>query len=109
MLGSARVRTARKAGQKARVKFKKTAKGNEYADYFANLPKQVAKAKIGEKIRTAKQDLKAALEDLAVAEETGEDLLAAQEAAQVARLFVQKLQQSQRPATAAVLTAAGGS
>lgn len=109
MLGSARVRAARKSGQKARVKFKKTAKGNEYAEYFANLPKQITKAKVGEKIREAKADLKDALEDLAVTEETGEDLLAAQEAAQVAKLFVQKLQQSVRPATAATLTDAGGS
>ena len=108
MIGSKKVREARKASQIARIKVKSKSKGNDYADYFAMLPKQQLKAKVNEQIRAARQELRDASETLAIAEETGENLLNAQEAAQVAALYVNKLEASKLPATAATLTAAGG-
>ncbi len=108
MIGSEKVRAARKKQQQARLAAKKKSKGNDYAEYFAKLPKQMAKAQVNEKIRGAYMALKQAIETLLIAEETGEDLLGAQEAAQVAELYLQKLKASKLVPTAAVLTAAGG-
>lgn len=107
MIGSEKVREARKAGQVARLKAKKKGKGNDYAEFFADLPKQKLKQQVNEKIRAARQELRDAMETLAIAEETGEDLLNAQEAAQVAALFVNKLNESKLPAAAASLTVVG--
>lgn len=108
MIGSEKVRKARKTGQLERVKAKKKGKGNDYADYFSALPKQQLKAQVNEKLRAARQELTDATENLAVAEETGIDLLAAQEAAQVATLFVSKLEATKLLTPSAVLTVAGG-
>lgn len=109
MIGSEKVRAARKKQQLARLVEKKKGKGNDYAQYFAKLPKQIAKARVNEQITLAIVDLKEAIETLLIAEETGEDLLAAQEAAQVAELYLQKLRASKLVPTALVLTAAAGS
>ena len=108
MIGSEKVREARKAGQEARLKAKKKGKGNDYADYFAALPKQQLKLQVNEKIQAARQELRDAIETLQIAEETGEDLLNAQEAAQVAALYVSKLVESKKLAPSAILTAASG-
>ena len=108
MIGSEKVREARKAGQLERLKVKENSNGNDYAEYFAGLPKQQLKAQVNEKIRSARQELRDAAEDLAVAEETGEGLLAAQEAAQVAALYVNKIEESKLLTPSAVLSVAGG-
>ena len=78
-----------------------------YAEYFANLPKQVAKRKVNAQIAAAKQGLKDAIEAVLIAEETGEDLLVAQEAAQVAALYVGKLEDSKKLSPMIALTSVG--
>ncbi len=108
MVGSEKVRAARKKGQLARLEAKEKATGNEYAVWFAKLPKQVAKAAVNEQIHLAKQGLNDAAEALQIAEETGENLLAAQENAQVAALFVNKLEAAKQMPTTMRLTAAKG-
>lgn len=107
MIGSKKVRVARKKGQLERVKLKKKAKGNEYAEYFAKLPKQIAKAKITAIITDAKNELTDALEALQIAQEIGEGLLAAEESVQVAVLTISKGEESLRYIPAMTLTATG--
>ena len=109
MLGSEKVRKARKKGQLARLKFKKKAKGNEYAEYFAKLPKQVAKAKVTQRITDAKNELNDAIEALQIAQETGDGLLAAEEAVQIELLTIEQLRESLRYKAAMTLTAVGAS
>lgn len=109
MIGSEKVRAARKKGQLERIKLKKKAKGNEYAEYFAALPKQVAKAKITALITDAKNELTDAIEALQIAEETGEGLLAAEESVQVAVLTIAKGEESLRYKGAMTLTVKGAS
>ena len=104
MLGSAKVRAARKAAQKARLK-KKGSK--DYPEFYAKQPQQLVKAAAQAKIQIKKQELNEAIETLQVAEITGEGLLVAQEAAQIARLVVNKLEDAERPSTQIQLTAAG--
>lgn len=106
MIGSAKVRAARKKMQTERVAEKQD-NPEGYAEYFANLPKQVAKRKVNEQIHAARQDLKDAIEAVLIAEETGDDLLVAQEAAQVAALYVGKLEDSKKLSTTIALTAVG--
>lgn len=108
MIGSEKVRAARKKNQRERHAIKKKSKGDAYAKWFAAQPKQQLKAKVNEQIRVAKQALRDAIETLQVAEETGEDLLNAQENAQVARLYVDKLEASKRVGSVMSLTAVGG-
>lgn len=108
MIGSEKVRAARKKGQLERHAIKKKSKGNEYAKWFAAQPKQQLKAKVNEQLRVARQGLRDAIETLQVAEETGEDILNAQENAHVARLYVEKLDASKRVGSAMSLTSAGG-
>ena len=105
MIGSAKVRAARKAAQKARLAAKKKGKG--YAEFFANQPQQLVKAQVNATIHAAEADLKDAVENLALAEISGEGLLNAQELAHIARLYLDKLLASKRPNTAMTLTNAG--
>lgn len=107
MQGSAKVRAARKTQQKARIAAKKKGKGNDYAEFFANQPQQKLKAEINDKVRTAREEFTNAMDDLSVAEITGEGLLAAQETAHVSGLFLNKLLDSKKPGGAMVLTAVG--
>ncbi len=107
MIGSPKVREARKVAQKARIAAKKKGKGNDYAKFFANQPQQLVKAQINEKIHAARDELKDAAEALQIAEITGDGLLAAQEAAQVANLYLSKLLASKAPGAAMALTAVG--
>jgi len=106
MIGSEKVRAARKKGQLDRLAAKKKSKGNSYANYFSNLPKQLLKAQVNNKISLARQDLKDAIENLQIAEETGENVLEVQETAQVAALYLEKLEASKKPISMASLTAA---
>ena len=106
MIGSPRVRAARKTAQKARLAAKK--KGNGYyAEFFAKQPQQLVKAQVNATIHTAEADLKDAVESLALAEITGDGLLNAQELAHIARLYLDKLLASKAPNTAMILTNAG--
>ena len=50
MIGSAKVRAARKDAQKARIAAKKKGKGNDYAEFFAAQPQQKLKAEINDKL-----------------------------------------------------------
>jgi len=105
MIGSPKVRAARKTAQKARLAAKKKGKG--YAEFFANQPQQLVKAQVNVTIHTAQTDLKDAVENLALAEISGEGLLNAQELAHIARLYLDKLLASKVPNTAMTLTNAG--
>lgn len=109
MIGSEKVRAARKKGQLERIKLKKKAKGNEYAEYFAKLPKQVVKAKVTARITNAKHARADALEALQIAQEDGEGLLAAEEAFQIATLTIAKLEESLRYKASMTLTTVGAS
>jgi hypothetical protein len=93
MIASERVRDARKKAQLARLD-KKGKK--DYAKYYANQPLQKVKAAKNEELRSARQALKDAAENLAVAEVTGENLEAAQESAAIANLVVTKLEDAKR-------------
>lgn len=108
MIGSEKVRAARKKQQLNRVKRKDKAKGNEYAEFYAALPAQLVKAKANEQIRLDRQDVKDTLETLLIAEIDGEGLLSAQEKHTVAKLVLEKHEAAQRPNPQIVLTAAGG-
>jgi len=106
MIGSEKVRAARKEMQLARLK-EKEENPEGYAEYFANLPKQVAKAKVNETIRVARQELRDATEALLIAQETGEGLLRAEEALQVATMYVAKLEEAKKISPIISLTAQG--
>ena len=108
MIQSDKVRAARKASQRDRIKAKEELEGQARAEWFAALPKQQAKAKVNEQIRAARQGLRDAIDALQIAEETGENLLAAQENAQVAQMFVGKLVASKVVGSTVSLTSAGG-
>ncbi len=106
MIGSARVRAARKLQQLDRV----AAKENDpkgYADYYANMPSNKIRREKSDQIRGAKQDLREAIENLQVAEINGVGILAAQEAAAIATLVVEKLVVATTPTSHMHLTIAG--
>ncbi len=105
MIGSKKIRAARKKAHLARLAAKKKGKG--YAEFFANQPQQLAKAQVNEKIHAARDELKDAAETLAMAEITGDGLLAAQESAHVARLYLDKLVASKAPGASMALSAVG--
>lgn len=107
MIGSGKVRAARKTAQKARLAAKKKGKGNDYAEFFANQPQQLVKAQVNEQIHTARDELKDAIEALGIAEITGEGLFAAQETAHVSQLYLNKLIASKAPGVTMALTAVG--
>ncbi len=107
MIGSSKVRAARKKQQLERLKRKKS-KGNEYAEYYANMPMQLVKAKANEQIRTDHQEVKDTLEALLIAQIDGEGLLMAEEKHTVAKLVLEKHVAAERPTARMVLTAAGG-
>ncbi len=106
MIGSPRVRAARKSMQLDRLAAKENDPEN-YADYYANMPSQRVAREKSDQIRGAKQDLRDAIEDLRVAEIDGNNLLGAQEAATVASLVVEKLVAAAAPNSQFNLTAAG--
>ena len=90
---SAKLQAARKQNQKARLKKKGD---DDYPEFYANQPLQQVKAAENEKIRKAREDVKNAVEDLALAEETGEGLKEAQEGLPVARMVLYNLQEAKR-------------
>lgn len=107
MIGSPRVRAARKTQQLDRL----AAKENDpegYVDYYANMPSNKVRSEKATQIRGARADLRTAVEDLQVAEIDGVGLLSAQEAATVATLVVEKLVAAARPTPHVHLTAVGG-
>ncbi len=79
------------------------------AGFYADQPKQKVRAEQNKKIADANAEFKTALEDLEVAEITGEGLEAAQELVGVAGMVVQNLELSKSVARSgsSVLTNAG--
>ncbi len=106
MIGSERVRAARKSQQLDRLAAKENDPEN-YAAYYANMPSQRVAREKNDQIRGARQDLRDAIEDLRVSEIDGVNLLGAQEAATVAALVVEKLIAAKSPNASASLTNAG--
>jgi hypothetical protein len=104
---SEKLQAARKQAQKARLK-KKGKPG--YAEFYASQPLQQVKAEENEAIRKAKSDQRNAIEDLKLAEVTGNGLKKAREQIQVTRLIVQQLvaQKAANKHPGVSLTAAGG-
>lgn len=108
MIGTDKVRAARKAAQKERLEVKEKAKDNEYAEFYAALPIQLVKAKANEQISLDRQDVKDTFETMQIAEITGQGLLSAQEKYTIAKLVLEKHEAAQRPNAQIVLTAKGG-
>jgi hypothetical protein len=104
---SARVQKARKAAHKKRLAEKK-ANLKGYPEFYANQPLQKVRAAKNEEIRSANANYVVAVEDLQVAQITGEGLEAAQEAVAVSGLIVQNLEQAKRERPGVRLTNAGG-
>jgi len=88
---------AKKQMQLARLE-QKGKKG--YATFYANQPQQLVRAKKNTKWRQSKQDLREANSALAIAEVTGEGLVAAQETQAIAALVVERTQPSKASASA---------
>ncbi len=85
---SPKLQAARKQAQKARLK----KKGDpDYPEFYASQPLQKVKAEENEAIRKAKSDHRNAIEDLKLAEVTGNELQKAREELQVTRRIVQQL------------------
>lgn len=98
MITSEKVRAARKEMQMKRLEAKAAGSPADdpesrgsYGEYYENQPLQLVKAAKNDEIRIARNALVQANEDLAVAEVTGEGLVAAQEAQAIAALVVEKL------------------
>ncbi len=90
MQASPKVRAARKEMQLKRLDVKANDIEN-YPEFYRNQPLQLVKAAKNAEIKSAQQALSVAIEDLAVAEITGEGLKAAQETRAIAALVVHKL------------------
>lgn len=86
---SERVQAARKAAQKKRLAMKGK---KDYPEFYANQPLQKVKAAQNEEIRAAKAAYVDAVEDLQVAQITGEGLETAQEMVAVTGLVAQNLE-----------------
>lgn len=108
MIVSEKVRAVRKTAQKDRLKEKAKAKKNGYAEYYANMPQQLVKAKAQQQIHADRQEVKDTLEAVQISEITGEGLLNAQEKYTVAKLVLEKHEAAERPNPQIVLTAVGG-
>lgn len=107
MICSEAVRTVRKKAQLERLDAKAGATGNEYAEYFANLPQQRVAAQVNEQIRADREDVKDKVEALQIAEITGEKLLKSQEELQIALLVLQKHEDAKNTPSSPTLTAGG--
>ena len=111
MIGSEKVRAARKKAHLARLKAKEGAvkKGGakKYGEFYASQPGQMAKAAVNEEIRLAKVAVKDAEESVLIAEVEG-GLKAAQENLTIKRLVVQKYVDAAKPRETISLTVAGG-
>ncbi len=104
MIASPRVRAARKEMQLKRLAAKED-DPEGYPEFYANQPFELVKAARQEEVRVARTGLVEANEDLQIAEITGEGLAAAQEAAAIAALVVEKLT-APAPKLGAALSAA---
>jgi hypothetical protein len=109
MIGSEKVRAARKKQQLARLKAKgKKDAAETYPAYYAAMPAQKVKAAAAEQIRLDRQDVKDTAEALQIAEITGDGLLAAQEKHEVAKRVLAIHVAAEQPNAQMTLTAAGG-
>jgi len=107
MIVSEKVRAVQKKAQLARLKAKEKDIKN-YPAYFANLPLQKIAQAANEKLRGARQVLKDANENLAIAEITGEDLAKSQENVAIAELVINKLEAAKNVRSAPGLSLAAG-
>jgi hypothetical protein len=107
MIGSEKVRSARKTAQKDRLAAKAKGKGNSYAEYYAAMPQQKVKAAAQAQIRSDREDVKDAAEKVQIAEIDGKNLLGLQERLIVARKVLQLHEAAERPNARISLTAAG--
>ena len=109
MIGSPKVRAARKKAQNDRLKAKaKKDAATSYPAYYAAMPAQKVKAAAAEQIRMDRQEVKDSAETLQIAEITGDGLLAAQEKHEVAKRVLAIHVAAEQPQAAMTLTAAGG-
>jgi len=93
MQASEKVRAARKEMQLKRLKVKEE-NPDGYAEFYSNQPFQKVRAAKEKEVKDARTALRAAEEDLQVAQVTGDGLAAAQEQHAIATLVVAKLEQS---------------
>jgi hypothetical protein len=104
MQASEKVRSARKDMQEKRLALKGS---DDYATFYANQPLQKVKAAKNEEMKSARTALRDAIDNLQVAEITGEGLKAAQEAHAIAALVVHKLDARDNARSGSQLSAAG--
>lgn len=107
MIVSERVRSARKKQQLSRLKAKKGSALDTYPDYYAAMPSQKTRAKQQGVIKAARDAVNKTLEDLQVAQITGENLAKAEEDFEIAKRVLEKHESALATKTFVSLTGGG--